>query len=220
MEGIEGRLVALGDEGYELMQTGRSGDATYAYVATREPLGTDLEVLPAGSIPRDWTAPPSTGPNLLSTARVVQVAYVVPDLDRAVVAWASALGVAAPEPRDTRTDPELKDRPRGSYHGEPLADGVGLRFAFFHLDNVDLELLEPAGGPSVWSEVLEAQGPVMHHLAFEVADAEGVLAALEDGGYPTVQRSLRPAGTPAGYADAREELGVLLEILGAAGGGR
>ena len=215
VEDVERRLDGLAAEGYELMQTGRAGPSSYAYVETRDPLGTDLEVLPAGAIARDPPPPPSTGPNLLTTTRVAQIAYVVPDLDRTVAGWARALGLPAPELRDTRTDPELKDRPPGSYRGEPLAAGVGLRFAFFHLDNVDLELLEPAGGPSAWSEVLEAQGAVMHHIAFEVTDAEAVLAALEEAGYPTLQRSLRATGAPLGYADAREEIGVLLEILGA-----
>jgi len=215
VEDTEGRIAWLAGLGYEAYQTGRAGPSGYAYVDTRDPLGTDLEVLPTGVIVRDWTAPPPAGPNLLTTTRVEQIGYVVPDLDRAVEEWARQLDLPAPELRDTRSDPELQALPRPSYRGAPLGDGVGLRYAFFHLDNVVLELLEPVGGPSIWAEPLERQGPVLHHVAFVVEDADAVLAALDDAGYPTLQRGVRPSGPPSGFADAREEIGVLLEILGA-----
>jgi catechol 2,3-dioxygenase-like lactoylglutathione lyase family enzyme len=45
-----------------------------------------------------------------------------------------------------------------------------------------LELLQPAGGKSVWSDFLETNGEGIHHLCFDVSNWDEVVAQLKKQG--------------------------------------
>ena len=45
-----------------------------------------------------------------------------------------------------------------------------------------LELLQPAGGKSVWSDFLDANGEGIHHLCFDVSNWDEVVAQLKKQG--------------------------------------
>ena len=140
--------------------------------------------------------------------RIGHIGIVVADIEEAVRTYAELLGMDAPEVRLS-----VPASPR-TYRGQVQAQGTSVKVARFYLENIELELLEPVGGPSVWREVLEAAGPSVHHLGFVVPDAAATLAELEGRGYETIHRGTRPNGKPMGYADARGELGVLFEVMG------
>ena len=93
--------------------------------------------------------------------------------------------------------PEVRDgarRPR-TYLGEPLPEDVGLKVARFRLENIEIELVEPVGGPSTWHDTLAERGPRVHHIAFEVEDSGQTIADLEERGYPAIHTS--PCGPTA-----------------------
>ncbi len=146
----------------------------------------------------------------IGTHAVTQVAFVVPEIERSAEACAALFGLPSPQIHD----PNPADTAaRGlSYRGQPL--GGGCRSAFFYLDNIDLELLQPVGGPNTWHDFLEARGAGGHHIAFVVDDAETRLAQLAKLGFPTIQTGRRRIGGSYGYADATNDLGVFLELLG------
>ena len=146
----------------------------------------------------------------LGTRSVVQISVVVPDAERAAEAWATVLGLPVPAVRD----PDLAEAKQRElrYHDEPIV--AGARTTFFHMDNVDIEIIEPVEGPSTWSDFLDMRGGGGHHIAFEVDDAPSRLDALAGLGYPTVQTGIRRVGARYGYADATAQLGVFLELLG------
>jgi methylmalonyl-CoA/ethylmalonyl-CoA epimerase len=54
-----------------------------------------------------------------------------------------------------------------------------VRQAFFHFDNISLELLEPVGGPSTWKEFLDSNGEGVHHIAFEIRDMDDRISSME-----------------------------------------
>jgi len=134
------------------------------------------------------------------------VAIVVDDIERAAKAWAEALGV--PVPQGQLTDPAEKAHTR--YRGQPT-DGRA-KLAFFQLGPVTIELIEPVGGPSVWQERLDAAGPGVHHVAFQVRDADATVERLKGQGMDVVQTGEFTGGRYI-YLDAAERLGVLLELL-------
>ena len=145
----------------------------------------------------------------LGSRVMTQVAFVVPDIEAAVAAYAELLGM---EPPEIYVPPLREGR---QYLGEPLPPEVNLRVAMFELDNIVLELIEPLGGPSVWHDALDEGGaPVFHHLAFEVADGAAATERLASRGYPAVHSQIRAHGGHMAYVDARGELGTLLEVLG------
>jgi len=140
--------------------------------------------------------------------RLGHIGIVVADIEAATRTYAQLFGLDVPEIRLS-----VRAAPR-TYRGEPLPPETTVRVARFNLENVEVELMEPVGGPSVWREVLDAGGPAVHHLGFVVPDAGATLAELEGRGYEAIHTGTRPNGRPMGYVDARGDLGVLFEVLG------
>ena len=146
----------------------------------------------------------------LGTRTVTQVAFVVPQIERSAAACAALFALPLPAIHDPNPADTVA---RGlTYQGQPL--GGGCRSAFFYLENIDLELLQPVGGPNTWNDFLQKHGAGGHHIAFVVDDAETRLAQVAELGFPTIQTGRRRIGGSYGYADATEQLGVFLELLG------
>ncbi|MYE45793.1 MAG: hypothetical protein F4X25_03375 [Chloroflexi bacterium] len=134
---------------------------------------------------------------------------VVADAPEAAGAFAALSGLPAPQIRDNHGEGM---RARGvQYRGEPI--GGGTHAAWFSLAGAAVNLMAPNGGPSPWSDHLDTLGPGACYLAFSVSDSAATLEALDALGYPTVQTGRTGGGASYGYGDAREALGVYLEIL-------
>ncbi|WP_291767671.1 VOC family protein [Caldivirga sp. UBA161] len=137
---------------------------------------------------------------------VVQVAMVVPNIESAVKAWAKILGVN--EPQITETEEWEKTGMR--FRGAPSRGRAKL--AFFRLNNITIELIQPVGEPSTWSEFLEKHGPGIHHIAFNVDDVDEAVRELLgiDG---AVEQDGKFKGGGYVYVDARKSLGAIIELL-------
>ena len=83
---------------------------------------------------------------MLGTTTVTQVGIIVRDIETKARAWSEILGL--PMPQITITDGV--DIARTEYQGE--ASAARAKLAFFHLGQVDIELIEPIGGPSTWKD--------------------------------------------------------------------
>ena len=86
------------------------------------------------------------------------------------------------------------------------------KLAFFDLGHVQLELIEPVGGPSTWQEFLDTKGEGVHHIAFNIEDMDAQVAMLEEKGMPLVQRGDFQGGCYS-YIDSTAQLGVMIELL-------
>ncbi|NWG19467.1 MAG: VOC family protein [Chloroflexi bacterium] len=144
-------------------------------------------------------------PTLGSTV-VVQVAITVPDIDAAASAWAALLGV--PKPPIMITDP--LEQAHTEYRGAPTP--ARAKLAFFRLGQVSLELIEPIDGPSTWKDGLDAHGPSLHHIAFQIKGMNEQLAILAAHGASLVQRGEYTGGRYA-YVDGTARLGAVIELL-------
>lgn len=138
--------------------------------------------------------------------KVAQVAVVVKNIEEVAERWARLLGVPKPQIIET----EEWEKTRMTYRGSPSRGRAKL--AFFNLGPVTLELIEPIGGPSTWSEFLESQGPGIHHIAFVVDSMDAAIRKLEEEGGVLVQRGDFEGGSYA-YVDARKTLGAIVELL-------
>ena len=146
----------------------------------------------------------------IGTRTVTQVAFVVPEIERSAEACSALVGLPSPQIHEPNP---ADSAARGlSYRGQPL--GGGCRSAFFHLDNIGLELLQPVEGPNTWLDFLQEHDAGGHHIAFVVDDADTRLLQVAELGFPTIQTGRRRIGGSYGYADATKELGVFLELLG------
>lgn len=142
----------------------------------------------------------------LGTDRIMQVGIVVRDIERTAAAWSRILGLPLPEIR--ATDPvELA---RTEYEGQSTP--ARAKLAFFHMGQVDIELIEPIDGPSTWKDQLDRHGDSLHHIAFVVDGMGEKLDALAASDIPLVQRGEYTGGRYA-YLDASRHLGTVLELL-------
>jgi len=142
----------------------------------------------------------------LGTTTVTQVGIIVRDIETKARAWADVLGLPIPEIIITDT----VDLAHTEYQGE--ATPAQAKLAFFHLGQVDLELIEPIGGPSTWKDQLDQHGESLHHIAFFIKGMKEKVAYLEAKDIPLVQRGDYTGGRYA-YLDGTARLGTILELL-------
>ena len=140
---------------------------------------------------------------VLQTTLVCQVAIVVRDAEKASRRFAELLGVEPPGVKTANAD--------GSdtvlLRGEPTRGRVNL--AFFHMENLDLEFIEPTEDPTTWKEFLDESGQGVHHIAFKAKGRMLETARkLEEFGFPLIQH-----GDKYAYVESRPDLGVILELL-------
>ena len=142
----------------------------------------------------------------LGTTIITQVGIIVDDIEARARAWAEVLGVPVPEIVITDT----VDLAHTEYQGRPTP--ARAKLAFISLGQVELELIEPIGGPSTWQDQLDRHGDSLHHIAFEVKGMPQKVAYLQAKGIPLVQRGDYTGGRYA-YLDSVPHLGAVLELL-------
>ncbi len=139
--------------------------------------------------------------------RLMQVGIIVEDMEKSCRAWAAFLGIKeVPEIMVAFGHPSKPTE----YKGEP--SDAKARLAFFTLDNITIELIEPLGGESTWQEFLDEKGEGIHHIAFDVEDMSTSVTACREQGIPMVQCGGWGTGEYA-YMDAVSVMGALIELL-------
>ncbi len=143
---------------------------------------------------------------VMLSKKITQVAIIVKDIDKARNAWAKVLGTEVPEVMVAESH---QSRPT-LYQGDP--SDAKAKLAFFNMDNLQLELIQPLGKKSTWQDFLDTHGEGIHHIAFEVKNIDEVAKKLESDGNPTVQLGGWDGGA-YNYVDASDNLGCMLELL-------
>lgn len=142
----------------------------------------------------------------LGTRRVAQVGIIVRDIDAASAAWAKLLGCDVPKWHWTGA----YDEARTEYRGQPTP--ARAKLAFFRLDNLDIELIEPDEHPSTWRAWLDEHGEGVHHVAFEIEGMKAHSEALTEAGLALEQRGEYTGGRYA-YFDGRTSVRAVIELL-------
>ena len=142
----------------------------------------------------------------LGTPTIPQLGIIVKDIGARAPAWADILGPPMPEIKVTDT----VDIAQTEYQGQPSL--ARAKLAFFHMGQVDVELIEPIGEPSTWRDQLEQHGDSLHHIAFQIKGMQDKLVYLKSKGIPLVQRGEYTGGRYA-YVDATDQLGTIIELL-------
>jgi len=166
--------------------------------------GAASTLLVAGALP----AGAADAPAGAGLGDLIQVAIVTKDIEASAARWAAVLGQPVPEARTTRPGREVEVL----FRGQP--SDARVKLAFLRAGSLTVELLEPVGGPSAWTEGLDTLGERVHHVGFAVKDVDASVSALERMGYPVVQRGRYDSedGTYV-YVDSTAGLGVMLELL-------
>ena len=144
--------------------------------------------------------------DIFGGGRVTQIGVVVQDIEKASQAYAEFLGMDKPQWFLTDT----VDKAHTVFKGKSTE--ARAKLAFFELDNITIELIEPVGGPSTWQEFLENKGEGIHHIAFEIKDMDKKIERLKAGGISLLQKGDYEGGRYS-YMDGGASLGLILELL-------
>ena len=148
---------------------------------------------------------------ILRQAKFAQVGFVVNDIEETKRKYALLFDCLLPE-----------TQPCGDYEitqtrvfGEP-APGANCKLAFIDLTpGVQLELIEPNHEPSVWRDHLDRYGEGIHHIAFNVEDADQVISRLKTE-FGAVVEQEGNYGDGSGryiYLDVQDALKCRIELL-------
>jgi methylmalonyl-CoA epimerase len=143
---------------------------------------------------------------VITSKKIAQVAVVVKDIDKARNSWAQVLGVKVPEVSIAESNSSRPTLFRG------VRSDAKARLAFIEMENLQIELIQPLGGKSIWQEFLDKNGEGIHHIAFMVTNINGVEKQFEVQGMPTVQSGGWDGGAYS-YIDASSNMGCILELL-------
>jgi len=148
-----------------------------------------------------------TDASLIENKKMTQVGIIVDDIEKAAEAWSDFLGMDETPRISIAEGHESKPT---VFRGNP--SDAKARLAFFQLDNITIELIEPLEGSSTWREFLEEQGPGIHHIAFEVDNMDRSVQLFGEAGIPEVQNGGWGTGEYA-YMDGSGSLELIIELL-------
>ena len=147
--------------------------------------------------------------------KCIQVGVIVKDLDTKVQNLIKIFGMGPIRVIDF--PPEGRDDMYKNYHG---ADGkFTARIGFADLGSVELELIEPINGPSVWQDFLDTHGEGIHHIRFNTFDEQPIIDHLAENG---IGMDMSGAGSRPGtayfYFDTADKVGFTIELMRAVAG--
>lgn len=138
--------------------------------------------------------------------KITQIGFVVNDIEIASKKWASILGFSE-IPKPIITD----EFEKANTHFEGNPTEARAKLAFFRMENITIELIEPIGKKSTWYKHLKKHGEGIHHIAFNVEGMEKNENALRKTGGIVLQKGDYTGGSYS-YVDM-PEVGVIFELL-------
>ena len=146
---------------------------------------------------------------ILGTTTVVQIGFVVRDIEATKKKFAQFFGM---EPPATIPCGDY-EKTKTTYMGQPAPKANAL-LVFFNLGNTQLELIQPNDEPSAWQNYLDEHGEGFHHIAFQIKGMDSKIQSCENFGMKCLQRGKYRSGTGEyAYLDAMGDLKCLVELL-------
>ena len=136
---------------------------------------------------------------------VIQVAYVVRDLDEAMRRHWEVCGIG-PWHIYQFEAPKVQNY---MYRGKPATHSCLIAVTFG--DRTQVELMQPVSGYSIYDEFLEAKGEGLHHVKLFYSDCAKAVAEYERRGYPVIQ-SGRFDEDEHYYLDTERDFGYIIEL--------
>ncbi len=140
---------------------------------------------------------------------IVQVGVVVEDIEKTCANLEQVFQIGPWQIRDWPSRPGM----HRWYHGRPTR--CTARMAFCQIGTVELEIIQPLEGESIWHDFLDEKGEGIHHIRFNVEDERAVQDHLsQEHGIGVLQHGdgIRP-GTMWMNFDSTDAVGFILEIM-------
>jgi catechol 2,3-dioxygenase-like lactoylglutathione lyase family enzyme len=125
---------------------------------------------------------------MIASGPIIQVAWVVEDLGALEDLLTHQYGVKSWVRMEAiRFGPDSC-----TFRGRPADFTADISLAY--AGDLQLELIRPVAGESIYSEFLAAAGPGLHHICFETEDMDRAVASAEAAGVEVVQRGSMAGG--------------------------
>ena len=196
VDDVDETVTMLTQQGFPSIQSGRfepkDEKGAYNYLDIK-PLRTIWEPVHIGEVigAEPITFPPGSGDAGTSVAEdspakvqckgINQVAIVVKDLDTVAKHYWNILGIG-PWYIYQWEAPLVYDR---KYRGQTV--WAREKIALAQVGGVQLELVQPVEGPSIYRDWLDEQGEGLHHMNFLVDDVDETVTMLTQQGFPSIQ---------------------------------
>ncbi|KAA1416881.1 VOC family protein [Nocardioides humilatus] len=124
----------------------------------------------------------------IASGPIIQVCWVVEDIAAAETFHREHFG-AGPFLRipDVRFGPE-----EATYRGQPADFTAHVSMAY--IGDLQLELIQPVAGESIYTEFLARSGPGLHHICFETPDLAASIERARAAGMEIVQQGVMGGG--------------------------
>ncbi len=86
------------------------------------------------------------------------------------------------------------------------------RFIYTKIGDLQLQLVQPGEGKTIYKEFLEKRGEGVFHIGFEVDDVDAAEKQLTDNGLKILASGRRDDGSGFSYLDTRQHAGVTLLV--------
>jgi catechol 2,3-dioxygenase-like lactoylglutathione lyase family enzyme len=135
-----------------------------------------------------------TSPAKVKVSEIRQVAIVVKDLQMVAKNYWDILGIGPWDVHEWEA-PLVYDR---TYHGKPA--WAREKIALAQVGTLQLELVQPVEGDSIYQDFLIEHGEGLHHMNFLVDDLDETAEILSKQGFPSLQSAHRgPREHKGGY---------------------
>jgi len=140
----------------------------------------------------------------------VQIGVIVADLDQSIKTLEEVFGIGPFRVVDW--PPQGREDLERYYHGQP--GDFTARMAFTELGPIELELIQPMEGHSLWKDFLEQRGGGIHHIRFNVKELDPVRSYLAENGIEPAQHGagIRPGSTWMNFA-TEDKVGFGIEVM-------
>jgi catechol 2,3-dioxygenase-like lactoylglutathione lyase family enzyme len=146
----------------------------------------------------------NTDKEISAFSRLHHISIVVRDVD-AAVSFYESIGVG----------PFVDYPPMGEYVKINVPDEDGfyhLKIKCAQIGAIQLQLVQPGQGDSLYKDYLENRGEGVYHLGFAVDDIDRSEAEVQAKGLGVISKGRRENGSGFSYLDTAEKAGVTLLI--------
>jgi methylmalonyl-CoA/ethylmalonyl-CoA epimerase len=141
---------------------------------------------------------------ILNPSAFCQIGIVVENIDETVKYYTKMFGFGPYEIKNV-------DYSNANYYGQPA--GYRGKRAFFHLGNIEIELVELIDGKTIHEDFLKEHGEGLHHIGFQVESLGESVNNAEQAGFQVTQGFARPDGSGFAYLDSDRTGGVIFELI-------
>ncbi len=139
----------------------------------------------------------------LGLGPIEQVAYAVHDMQRALERYEPIYGAF-----------EVYDAPNPGCTARGVEVAFPVRIATNNDGPIEIELLQPLGGPSVLTEHLAAHGEGLHHVRFRCPEIDAKIVELEAAGFTNLLYKRFAENVAFSYLSAPgEDEPIVIELL-------